>query len=321
MNTPPSPQRRRRLFQLLGLLGLVLMAVLLWRPLVTWFTGEPVRGGEARPAQAPQSTETKVAVTHQLPAPALEYVRAALNAYEAVRDLLAKDNLAGLSARASEVAHALRAAAEAAGQSPADVKEGLRAGAAAAERLGAAKNLEEARAHFSPLSQSLVILGAVDERLQEGWHLFSCPMVKGAFNKWLQRSPPLDNPYMGKAMPRCGSPADWSTAVPPGLTARAHGHGAGDISHYTCSMHPSVRQEGPGICPICGMDLTPVTKAEVNSGVIRVDEARRQRIGVKTAPVTLAPLKLDVHALGRGGAAGEAAPRRPRGLEWPVQVL
>ncbi len=27
---------------------------------------------------------------------------------------------------------------------------------------------------------------------------------------------------------------------------------------YTCGMHPNVVQEGPGTCPICGMDLTPM---------------------------------------------------------------
>jgi len=27
---------------------------------------------------------------------------------------------------------------------------------------------------------------------------------------------------------------------------------------YTCGMHPDVIQEGPGICPICGMDLVPL---------------------------------------------------------------
>src|SRR5256885_1487048 len=26
---------------------------------------------------------------------------------------------------------------------------------------------------------------------------------------------------------------------------------------YTCPMHPQVRQEGPGSCPICGMALEP----------------------------------------------------------------
>ncbi|MCB9681851.1 MAG: efflux RND transporter periplasmic adaptor subunit, partial [Alphaproteobacteria bacterium] len=27
---------------------------------------------------------------------------------------------------------------------------------------------------------------------------------------------------------------------------------------YTCGMHPQVVQEGPGTCPLCGMDLTPM---------------------------------------------------------------
>ena len=32
---------------------------------------------------------------------------------------------------------------------------------------------------------------------------------------------------------------------------------------YTCPMHPQVRHDGPGNCPICGMDLEPV-KATVS---------------------------------------------------------
>ena len=28
---------------------------------------------------------------------------------------------------------------------------------------------------------------------------------------------------------------------------------------YTCPMHPEIRQEGPGSCPICGMALEPET--------------------------------------------------------------
>src|SRR3546814_2754380 len=28
---------------------------------------------------------------------------------------------------------------------------------------------------------------------------------------------------------------------------------------YTCPMHPEIRQEGPGTCPICGMALEPET--------------------------------------------------------------
>lgn len=31
---------------------------------------------------------------------------------------------------------------------------------------------------------------------------------------------------------------------------------------WTCSMHPSVREDGPGSCPICGMDLIPASSEE-----------------------------------------------------------
>jgi len=34
---------------------------------------------------------------------------------------------------------------------------------------------------------------------------------------------------------------------------------AAPAAGFTCSMHPSVRAAGPGKCPICGMDLVPVS--------------------------------------------------------------
>lgn len=33
----------------------------------------------------------------------------------------------------------------------------------------------------------------------------------------------------------------------------------GEIDYWTCAMHPSVKMKEPGSCPICGMDLIPVT--------------------------------------------------------------
>src|SRR5256885_14013154 len=33
-----------------------------------------------------------------------------------------------------------------------------------------------------------------------------------------------------------------------------------NVDYWTCTMHPSVRKKGPGKCPICSMDLVPVTK-------------------------------------------------------------
>ena len=37
-----------------------------------------------------------------------------------------------------------------------------------------------------------------------------------------------------------------------------HIHSAGETI-WTCSMHPQIRQNEPGDCPICGMDLIPLT--------------------------------------------------------------
>src|SRR6478672_856378 len=37
---------------------------------------------------------------------------------------------------------------------------------------------------------------------------------------------------------------------------RAKGRGAGTI--WTCPMHPQIRWDHPGICPICGMTLEPL---------------------------------------------------------------
>lgn len=39
----------------------------------------------------------------------------------------------------------------------------------------------------------------------------------------------------------------------------------GGKTMYTCSMDPQVRQDHPGKCPICGMDLIPVTKDDASN--------------------------------------------------------
>lgn len=86
-----------------------------------------------------------------------------------------------------------------------------------------------------------------------------------------------------------------------GLTAEADGAGASgdeEIAYYTCSMHPSVKSDEPGQCPICSMDLTPVTKGELESGVLRVDGQRSQKIGVRLAPVQRKALSRSILAVG-----------------------
>jgi Cu(I)/Ag(I) efflux system membrane fusion protein len=82
----------------------------------------------------------------------------------------------------------------------------------------------------------------------------------------------------------------------------AHAHetsSAEEIDHYTCPMHPSVNQPERGKCPVCGMDLTPVTKQQQAEGIVVIDELRRQLIGVRTAPVIEAPMRSVFRAVGR----------------------
>ncbi len=73
---------------------------------------------------------------------------------------------------------------------------------------------------------------------------------------------------------------------------------AGDVAYHTCSMHPSVKSATPGTCPICGMDLVPVTREEQQSGSILVAEGRRQTIGVKTGTVVSDRFELPIRLQG-----------------------
>lgn len=72
----------------------------------------------------------------------------------------------------------------------------------------------------------------------------------------------------------------------------------GDVAYHTCSMHPSVQSATPGTCPICSMDLVPVTHEELQSGSVLVDEGRRQTIGIKTGEVVRAPFSVPVRLQG-----------------------
>ena len=53
---------------------------------------------------------------------------------------------------------------------------------------------------------------------------------------------------------------------------------------HTCSMHPQIRNDGPGDCPICGMDLVPVSSLEEEVGVdeIQMTAAAMQLANIQT---------------------------------------
>lgn len=64
------------------------------------------------------------------------------------------------------------------------------------------------------------------------------------------------------------------------------GHGQltpseGETVEYTCPMHPEIRQDGPGTCPICGMALEPViVTADTGPSEELRDMTRRFWVGV-----------------------------------------
>ena len=47
-----------------------------------------------------------------------------------------------------------------------------------------------------------------------------------------------------------------------------------NVDYYTCSMHPQIKEEKPGKCPICGMNLIAVQKSkdQVNDGIMLSDQ-------------------------------------------------
>ena len=69
---------------------------------------------------------------------------------------------------------------------------------------------------------------------------------------------------------------------------------------YTCPMHPQIRQEGPGNCPICGMALEPLeVPAEAGPNPELVDMTRRFWIGLAlTLPVVVLEMGGHIPALG-----------------------
>jgi Cu(I)/Ag(I) efflux system membrane fusion protein len=83
---------------------------------------------------------------------------------------------------------------------------------------------------------------------------------------------------------------------------------------WTCPMHPQIRKEGPGQCPICGMNLVKVdTSDEANSGASNIlggvipeshapfslPTSRQQMIGVKTGIAEKKSLFKSIRAAGR----------------------
>lgn len=74
------------------------------------------------------------------------------------------------------------------------------------------------------------------------------------------------------------------------------------ILYYTCPMHPSVKSDKPGSCPICGMGLDPVYGEAVTNVVPSVATNGPSANRVKPTPY---PLKTCVVSSDKLGEMGE----------------
>ena len=88
----------------------------------------------------------------------------------------------------------------------------------------------------------------------------------------------------------CSAGCESKFVASPAQYLKPEGHNAPPVpvsTIYTCPMHPQIRQQGPGSCPICGMALEPeLVSADQTANPELLDMTRRFWIGLAlTAPV------------------------------------
>lgn len=90
--------------------------------------------------------------------------------------------------------------------------------------------------------------------------------------------------------------------------AREHEHpeagqGAGPAqpTEWTCSMHPQIRSPQPGQCPLCGMDLIPVSRDSASAGdrVFSTSPEAAALMNIATVPVERRFVENDVRMVGK----------------------
>jgi Cu(I)/Ag(I) efflux system membrane fusion protein len=72
---------------------------------------------------------------------------------------------------------------------------------------------------------------------------------------------------------------------------------------WTCAMHPQIRQPKPGKCPICAMDLVPVTgtggAGEAGARELKLSPAARKLAEIETAPVERRVVTAEIRMSGK----------------------
>lgn len=84
----------------------------------------------------------------------------------------------------------------------------------------------------------------------------------------------------------------------------SHNHSTDEAKSeiWTCSMHPQIRMDKPGKCPICAMDLIPVSQsgnASVDASAIHFTKEAAQLANVMTSVVSTQKPSMEVRLYGK----------------------
>ena len=82
-------------------------------------------------------------------------------------------------------------------------------------------------------------------------------------------------------------------------TGHAHTEEDASVTKYTCSMHPNVVQNGPGKCPICGMDLVPVNGKNITGNDLMLSDHQIRLANITTQKVSMQPVGQTILVNGR----------------------
>ncbi len=90
-----------------------------------------------------------------------------------------------------------------------------------------------------------------------------------------------------------------SSLNPDSEIAEEHDHSKNQI--WTCSMHPQIQQPKPGKCPLCGMDLIPVSSEEEEVGFnqLKLSENAIKLAEIRTVPVERREIEMVIRMSGK----------------------
>ncbi len=71
----------------------------------------------------------------------------------------------------------------------------------------------------------------------------------------------------------------------------AHDHTEDEVAIWTCSMHPQIKMDKPGKCPICGMELIPLDNGDDAGDEVAFDEIQMSESAIKLADIETAKVR------------------------------